>query len=94
MRVGQGASGVLTAGAPRAEAQGMRASRAGRLAKGQCCAIRASFAFQKSRVSPLPISLPPPLIITTTSLNGSFVMALRAWCMQARGGTLVRWYQQ
>eukprot|EP00966_Prymnesium_polylepis_P204131 4728500-Prymnesium_polylepis.1 len=34
MRVGQGTSGVLTAGAPRVGAQGMRASRAGRLAKG------------------------------------------------------------
>jgi hypothetical protein len=48
MRVGQGTSGVLTAGAPRAGAQGVRASRAGRLAKGQRCAIRASFFPEKS----------------------------------------------
>ena len=62
MRVGQGTSGVLTAGAPRAGAQGVRASRAGRLAKGQRCAIRASFFPEKSfgyqvflKVSPLEL---------------------------------------
>ena len=48
MRVGQGTSGVLTAGAPRAGAQGVRASRAGRLTKGQRCAIRAYFFPEKS----------------------------------------------
>jgi hypothetical protein len=37
--VGQGVSGVLTTGAPRAGAHGMRASRAGRLARGQRCAM-------------------------------------------------------
>eukprot|EP00966_Prymnesium_polylepis_P077758 1801785-Prymnesium_polylepis.1 len=47
MRVGQGTSGVLTAGAPRAGAHGMRASRAGRLAKGQRCAIRGYFFAEK-----------------------------------------------
>jgi hypothetical protein len=48
MRVGQGTSGVLTAGAPRAGAQGVRASRAGQLAKGQRCAIRGYFFPEKS----------------------------------------------
>ena len=47
-RGGQGASGVLTTGAPRAGAQGMRASRASRLARGQRCAIGASSFPEKS----------------------------------------------
>ena len=47
-RVERHASGALTAGAPRAGARDMRASRAGRLAEGQRCAIRASFGLPRN----------------------------------------------
>ena len=55
--------------------------------------VRVAHPSSLSPFLPHPFSLSLSLLhsITTTSVDGSFVMALRAWCMQGCRHVMVRW---